>query len=337
MGPLEFGLTGFYPAFDGLKRAVLHESLGFDIQGFSENHSRSTDTFGEMRDAARGTNRIRLSCGPVNFVTRNPGVVAAGIVPIQIISGGRAICNLAAGDSAVAAAGLKPQRIADMERDVKILKTYLVRGEVDFGDRTTRLEWADGLEWDPIPIQICCSGPRSLAMAARHADRICIGVGCNKERLAWALGVIDEELAAIGRDRRSLRIGMFVPLAVSDDRASGRAMLRPRVAAWAHMQSGKGVDLSLQPEILRKVTSVLRDGYDYRFHHPGAAAENPNSAVCDEEFADWMGVGGPTSYILDRMSEFVDMGIDFFMSHLPSPERESFATEVMPKLRALRA
>ena len=66
MRELEFGTTGFYPAFDGIVRARMNEELGFDIQGFSENHSRATDCFGEMRDAARGTSRIRLACGPVN-------------------------------------------------------------------------------------------------------------------------------------------------------------------------------------------------------------------------------------------------------------------------------
>src|SRR5579863_481807 len=156
--PIEFGTTGFYPAFDGAKRAKMSEDMGFDIQGFSENHARATDCFGEMRDAARATSRIKLACGPVNFVTRNPGVVAAGILPIQVLSGGRAICNVAAGDSAVAAAGRQPQRIADMERDLGYLKTYLKGGEVEFGDRTSRLEWADELTWAPLPVQMVCSG-----------------------------------------------------------------------------------------------------------------------------------------------------------------------------------
>lgn len=146
MRPLEFGTTGFYPAFEGAKRAKLSEEMGFDIQGFSENHSRATDCFGEMRDAARETPRIKLACGPVNFVTCNPGVIAAGIIPIQILSQGRAICNVASGDSAVAAAGLKRQRIAGMERDIGYLRTYLDNGAVDFGGgETCRLEWADHL------------------------------------------------------------------------------------------------------------------------------------------------------------------------------------------------
>jgi 5,10-methylenetetrahydromethanopterin reductase len=336
MRPIEFGTTGFYPAFTGAERAKLSEAMGFDIQGFSENHARSTDCFGEMRDAARQTTRIRLACGPVNFVTRNPGVVAAGIVPIQILSAGRAICGVASGDSAVAAAGKKRQGVADMDRDLGYLRTFLDRREVVFDDgRTSRLEWADDLTWDRLPIQMACSGPRSIALAARMADRICLGIGTNLDRVAWALKIVADGLEASGRHRDEIRVGVFAPIAITPDRKSGRAQIRTRVSAWAHMQSGG--DLSQQPEILRRVTSVLRDGYDYSFHRPGAPAENPNSAVCDEDFGDWMGIGGPVSYVIDHMGELVELGVDFFMTALPMAEREPFAAEVMPALRKLRS
>ena len=100
------------------------------------------------------------------------------------------------------------------------------------------------------------------------------------------------------------------------------------------MSSFKGNDLSQQPEIMRRVTSVLRDTYDYSYHHPGAAAQNPNTDACDEEFGDWFGIGGPPSYVVDRIGEMVELGLDFFVTALPSP-REQFAGDVMPALRAL--
>lgn len=337
MRPLEFGTTGFYPAFDGVNRARLAEEMGFDIQGFSENHSRSTDCFGEMRDAARATSKVKLACGPVNFVTRHPGVVAAGIIPIQIISQGRAICNVATGDSAVAAVGKSRQRIAEMERDMSLLRTWLDNGVVEFGDYKSRLEWADNLDWPRIPLQMAASGPRAITLAACKADRICLGIGTDPDRVQWALDIIAQNLEAAGRARDDIRVGLFAPIAITDDRASGRARLRVRASAWAHMQSGRGTDLSQQPEILRKVTEALRDNYDYSFHRPDAPEENPNSAVCDEDFGDWIGIGGPVSYVTERMAGLVEMGIDFFFTALPMPEREPFAAEVMPALRKLRA
>jgi 5,10-methylenetetrahydromethanopterin reductase len=333
---VEFGTTGFYPAFSGATNARLAEAMGFDIQGFSENHSRVPDAFGEMRDAIRETTSIRLACGPVNFLTRDPGVIASGILPIQILSGGRAICGIASGDSAAAAAGRRPQRIAPFERNLAMLRTYLHRGEVEFGDRSSRIEWVKELSFEPPPIQMACSGPKAIALAARLADRICLGIGTNPERVGWALRLIDDELSRHGRERDDLRIGLFAPVALTSDRVSGRAAIRTRVSAWAHMSSGRGIDLSQQPEILRRVTTALRDNYDYSFHHPGAPSENPNSALCDEEFGDWMGVGGPSSYVVDRLGQLVDMGVDFFMTALPMPEREPFAAEVMPAVRALR-
>jgi len=335
--PVEFGTTGFYPAFSGAAMAAASEAMGFDIQSFSENHSMVADCFGEMRDAARETTKILLACGPVNFVTRDPGVVAAAILPLQIVSNGRAVCGVASGDSAVAAAGRRPQRHDALDRDVRMLRTYLHGGDVAVGERTSRLEWADDLTYEPVPIQMVCSGPKAIALAARVTDRICLGVGTNPERVAWALQIIEAGLHESGRDRDDIRIGLFAPLAVTDDRVTGRAAIRTRVAAWAHMSSGPGMDLSEQPEILRRVTSVLRDGYDYRYHRPGVPAENPNSATCDEEFGDWMGIGGPTAYITDRLGQLVEMGVDFFMTALPMPEREAFAAEVMPAVRAMRA
>jgi 5,10-methylenetetrahydromethanopterin reductase len=333
---VEFGTTGFYPVFSGVERAVLSEQMGFDLQGFSENPSRAADCFGEMRDAARATSRIKLAAGPVNFRTRHPGVVAASILPIQLLSEGRAVCGVASGDSAAAAAGLRPQRIDDMGRDIGYLRTFLDGGEVEYPNgKKSHLEWAEELKWERIPIQMACSGPRAIALASRTADRICLGIGTNVEWVARALSIIDEGLEASGRRRDDIRVGLWAPLAITADRASGRKVLRTRVAGFAHMQSGG--DLSRQPEILRRVTSVLRDSYDYAFHKPGAPVENPNSAVCDEDFGEWMGIGGPVSRNVERLGELVEMGIDFFMTALPMDEREVFAAEVMPAVRAVRS
>jgi len=333
MGKLEFGTTGFHAAFEGAASAKLSEDMGFDIQSFGENHARAADCFGEMRDAARATRRIKLNCGPVNFVTRNVGVIASAILPIHLLSEGRAICGVASGDSAVAAADVKPQRLAEMERNIRQLRAYLKGEEVPLGTRTSRIEWAQGLARPPLPIEVACSGPKSIAMATRSADRIYLGIGTNLERVTWALDIISAELATCGRERGEVRIGLFAPLAITDDRQSGRQALRTRVAAWAHMQSGKGTDLSQQPAILRKVTTVLRDSYDYSFHRADAPAENPNTAICDEDFGEWMGIGGPPAYVVDRLGELAELGVDYVMTALPTDERERFAAEAMPKLR----
>ena len=58
-----------------------------------------------------------------------------------------------------------------------------------------------------------------------------------------------------------------------------------------------------------------------------------DKASIDEEFADWFGVGGPASYVADRLGELVEIGVDYFGSALIGAERERFARDVMPAVR----
>ena len=331
---IEFGTTGFCPAFQGAAIAQESEALGYDVQLFGENHTTSADLFGEMRAAAEATSHIRLHCGPVNFVTRDPGVVASAIAPIQIASNGRAICGVARGDSAVAMAGLAPQGQADLSRDLDILRRYLHRETVTFGDRESRLDWIGDLPYQPVPIDMVCSGPRAIALAATKADRIGLSVGSSPERVHWAMGIIDEALAEAGRTRDEVSVGVFLPLAITEHRTEAASALRPRVAGWAHMSSFPGINLESQPDIMRDVTEKLRQDYDYRYHKAGVPLENKNTRMISEEFADWFGLGGPPNYLSEKLIELAELGISSFCMALVGQERERFAAEVMPTVRS---
>ena len=103
------------------------------------------------------------------------------------------------------------------------------------------------------------------------------------------------------------------------------------------MSSFRGIDLSGQPAIMRAVTEKLRHGYDYRYHRSDVPLDNPNTRMVDEDFADWFGVGGPPSYIVDRLAELVELGATYFATAFADAERERFAREVMPAVRVLRS
>jgi len=332
---VEFGTTNFCPVFQGGQIARANEDLGYDVQLFGENHNMAADIFGELRDAARATSRIKLLAGPVNFVTRDPGVIASAIAPIQVLSGGRAICGIARGDSAVALAGRKPQFHADLARDLDLVRRYLARETVMFGARESRLEWLGEHPYTPTPIEMVCSGPRSIALAATCADRIGLSIGANPDRMRWALAIIDAALDAAGRSRADVRIGAYLPVAVTDSRDAGRAEIKFRVPGWAHMSSFAGNDLDAQPEIMRRVTARLRDGYDYRYHRADVPLDNPNTRQIDAEFGDWFGIGGPPAYIAERLHELVELGARTFVTALGGREHERFATDVIPLVRAV--
>ena len=84
---------------------------------------------------------------------------------------------------------------------------------------------------------------------------------------------------------------------------------------------------------MRRVTEKLRRDYDYRYHRADVPLENTNTRMVDEAFADWFGVGGPASYIVERLAELSELGIGYFVSVLMGTERERFAAEVMPAVR----
>jgi alkanesulfonate monooxygenase SsuD/methylene tetrahydromethanopterin reductase-like flavin-dependent oxidoreductase (luciferase family) len=203
------------------------------------------------------------------------------------------------------------------------------------GERESRLEWLDGRAYERVPIAMVASGPKSIRLAARQADLVALSVGCAPERIGWALAHIRDELDICGRPPDELTIGTFVPMAVASDRSTARGILRQRAATWAHMSSYRGNDLGQQPDIMRRVTSRLRDSYDYRYHGPKAKAANVNSDAVDEDFADWFGLGGPPSYLLERLAELVELGISHFSVVVQGEERDRFAADVMPALRSM--
>jgi 5,10-methylenetetrahydromethanopterin reductase len=269
-----------------------------------------------------------------NFVTRHPSVLAAQAAYLQLASGGRAIVGVAKGDSAVGMIGRKPQKHDEFVADARLLRDYLNLGTASTGGYQTQLGWLAGTGYRPVPIEMACAGPRSLRAAAALADRIQLTVGAPPERIRWAVDVIEEGLAAAGRRRSDVKIGALVPLIVDTDRAAAAEKLRTGVAVIAHMASLPGMDLSTQPERLRRVTARLRDAYSYDHHHMEQV--NPMRDLVDAEFAAWYGIGGPPGYVAERMAQMVELGIDyFFLGSIPRADRETLAAKVMPQIRKL--
>jgi 5,10-methylenetetrahydromethanopterin reductase len=317
----------------GAAMAKSYEDLGFDICYFGDNSCFAPDTFGELRDAARATTRIKIATGVTNTVTKHPSWVATSIAPIQILSGGRAVCGLGKGDSSMGTIGRGPQKHAEFVEKAEMLRHYLRREPIPINGWQSRLEWLDNFpDYTPVPLEIMASGPKSIKAAAMIADRVTLAISADPERIAWANAIIDEGLAEAGRSRDEIEVGGFFMFAVDDDRAAAAQRLRVRTKGIAHMASFAGHDLSYQPEILRSATEAMRTAYDYK-HHDNQV-DNPLADLVSAEFAAWFGIGGPTSYIVDRIGQLAEAGLSYvFTADLPDPEWEAFTQVVMPKAR----
>ena len=114
---------------------------------------------------------MRIGTGVTNPVTRHPAVTAAAIAALHVESGGRAILGIGRGDSALAHIGREPARMRTYEGYVRDVRAYLEGESVDQRGFPSRLVWLDQHDLPRVPIDMSCSGPRSIALAAQLADR----------------------------------------------------------------------------------------------------------------------------------------------------------------------
>lgn len=324
----------FAPALGGAALAREAEDLGYDTQLFGVNECQTADVFAELRSAAEATDRIGLGCSVANFVTRHPSVVASAIATVQLASGGRCTCAVGKGDSAVGLVGRAPQRHDEFARDLALLRGYLSGGAVRTGEVDSQLRWLGGTGYTQVPVEVACSGPRTLALAGALADRVALAVGAAPDRIAWAADIVRAGAVAAGRSPTEVQIGAHVPVAIDRSRQRARDELRPSVIGWAHMTSFTRSVVEAQPPILRAVTERVREHYDYRFHSLDESRASPLLAVADDEFVDYYGIAGPPSYVTERLLALTELGLTHLTFVMEGEQKARLAEQVAPALRA---
>src|SRR6266545_2104932 len=143
--------------------AAAAEAEGWDGQMFMDSQCLARDPYVLMGAWAQTTERIKLSTGVTNTLTRHPAVTAGAAATLHAISGGRAVLGIGRGDSALAYLGRSPARLAQFDRALNNIQALLSGGEISFaageseeeagslddlslGDRpkTSRLQWLPG-------------------------------------------------------------------------------------------------------------------------------------------------------------------------------------------------
>ena len=314
--------------------AMAAEQDGYNVALLPDSVNLMGETFTQLALVAAATDTIKLGPGVTNPITRHPATTAAAILSVQHASGGRAILGVGRGDSALGHIGMDiPAPMSVYEPYLRQVKAYLAGEEVDQNGFPSRIRWLDLVDIPKVPIDMSCSGPKTIAMAAALTDRVSLGLGANPERVRWGIDIAHAAAEAAGRDPQSISIGAWVNTTVDEDRARAREAVRGSVAAMAHFQGMPGNTIDEQPEILRRHSARLRTDYDTKMHAQGNA---PHAQALDEEFIDWFSVCGPAREVAERLRELVDLGLDhlYFMGAMLPGSRAAFAADVMPALRS---
>ena len=280
----------------GAEIARRAEARCYDICLFTDSPRLAGDPFAEACLAAKATSSIRLGTGVTNPVTRSTAAISSAIGTLHVESSGRAVLGISRGDSAAAHAGVAPATVASMTAAIRELRDRL----------TSRLTWLAAAGLPPIPIDVACSGPRSIAAAGALADRVSIAVGASPDRVRWALDIARESAAASGRSAGAVRFGAYLNVVVDDHVKVARNLARAGVGVLAHF-SAMPAHPSMVPTAHVPVFERLRHGYEMDRH---TRPHSFQARVATDDFVDWFAVVGSAERCRERLEELIRLGLD---------------------------
>jgi 5,10-methylenetetrahydromethanopterin reductase len=334
------------------------EDEGWDGLALVDSQNLAPDPYIHLALAASATTTLKLATGVTNPITRHPAAVATAIASVQAESAGRAVLGIGRGDSSLAYLGLSPASPVAFERYLVRLQAYLRGDDVPFdvahdggdaagastnlglagGPSSSRIGWLAAVP-TKVPVDVAATGPKVIAIAARHADRITFAVGSDPARVRWALDLSRAALDEAGRPADGVGFGAYVPVVVHPDRDTARILASGGVASFARFSVMHGtvsgpIDASGQAAL-----ESIHDRYDMHHHFTHGS---PQSEGMPPELIDSFGIAGPPSYCVERLSELLSLGLDKLVllgggigmdREANRQSRQLLAEEVLPKLR----
>ena len=324
--------------------APLLEDMGFDIVLCPDTQNLSADPYGQLALMANATTSLKIGTGVTHPVTREPAVTASAMASLQEESQGRAICGIGRGDSSAAHIGKRQATTEELRRCVVTLKRYLNGEAVEAGNMQSPIRWIDPKVISPVPIDIACTGPRTIEMACDVADRVSFAVGSAFERVEWAMNTAKEHLEKTGRSKDSLQIGAYINLICDHDEKRAISLARMLAGLVAHFTAMKGASTEHLPDKLLPVTQQLQTDYDMKNH---SSEKGKHLDLIDDDFIEWFSIVGSPQKCIDRLGKLLDLGLNHIYILGGSPiaeprdarvramveQTEVFANDVLPVLK----
>ncbi len=333
--------TGIEPV---VRLAQSAEECGFETVYIGDSQMIWNDVWVSLGACAMATERVRLGTGVTNTITRHPSVTANAIMSLNMVSKGRAVLGIGAGDSAVRTAGLSPARIKELRERILFMQALLQGEEVD------ALEWGSGIrentwgrettlhlvgaqEWGNIPIQLACMGPKSVKVAGEICDGVIVDghMGGNAEGVRMTVKAASEGAESVGRDPGSLRYIAAIDAAIDDDRGKALDKVRPtaarNIARKPWLPDTLGV---VHSDIVKRVTE------SYKFYQHLDLTAKHREIIPDEVVMKCC-IAGTAQDCIAKGQELKEAGINEISIFITSQDEmvsnnilQRFAKEVIP-------
>jgi 5,10-methylenetetrahydromethanopterin reductase len=325
---------------------------------FMDSQSLCADPYVRMGVWAAATERLKLSTGVTNPLTRHPAVTAAAAATVQSISGGRAILGIGRGDSALAYLGAAPAGLASFRRALQELQTLLGGGEVAFGSHHSLADTASvdtlslggrpvgsRLQWLPqglpkVPLDVAATGPKVIELCAPIAERVTFSVGAIPERVGWGLDLARTARKKEGLDEAGVSYGVQIIVVCHPDLEAVRKVATSMVAPLARFQVIQGDAAGPKSGSDSENFAAIRTGYDMTKHAVVLSDDKIKGATLSWDFVRRFAIVGPPDHCIERLLQLASLGIERFVIVGPGyyPEagpssRSLFVREVLPAVR----
>ncbi|MCH9670565.1 MAG: LLM class flavin-dependent oxidoreductase [Gammaproteobacteria bacterium] len=301
------------------------EDKGWDGLCVVDSQNLSGDPYVALAMAATVTERIGLGTAVTNSVTRMAAATACAIASVDKVSNGRAVLGISRGDSALAHLGLAPARFAQFERYLRHVQAFLRGDSVPFSELEVSADIAPpvedlGLAESPdvsqifwlggdrkVPVEVAATGPRAIALAALHAERVMFALGADPARIAWGIGVAKQARADAGLDPDAIRFGAYVNCVCHSDLTTARTLVRGALSLFARFSILHGKPAGPMPAPMVRALEAFRDTYDMREHSKN---DSPQAEALTVELTDYFAIVGPPQTCIERLTALADRGLD---------------------------
>jgi len=334
---VEFAVAILNDGFEAfLERVRLAEQLGFDMICFGDSQSLLREAYVSNTAMVMSTSRARIAMTVSNPVTRHPAVVASACASLDELSGGRFMLGLGSGDSALYNIGEKGVSVAALESYINTLRDLWTAVPIEHQGKTIRMNWP----WRRVPIMLSAEGPKTLRLAGRLCESVCVGLGLTDDMVSDSLELLSQGAGEAGRSLDDLDVWFFAKGNISDTREGAIDEIKMALAASANHGfrftfEGKRVPQDLQPRILE-----LQRRYRPERHEQ--LGVNPNRNLLDDDpelldfLADRFALAGTVSDVVARLKRLERAGVKkvFFTAIAGDPASlmRRFAEEVRPQL-----
>jgi probable F420-dependent oxidoreductase len=336
---LSFGMTVMPdPPFTRMLDLMqLAERNGFEYGWTYDSHILWQESYALLPLVADKTKRIKLGHCVTNPGIRDPTITASWYATMQDLSSGRMVMGIGRGDSSRRVVGLKPVRVAEFERRLRMMKDLMNGRTVEWNEKELTLEWAKGRA--EIPMHVAGYGPKALAVAGRVGDGVIIQLA-DPQIIQWIMETARTAAKEEGRDPDALQCIVCAPSVISDDIAHARDQVR-----WfPAMVSNHVMDLveryGFESEIPAALTDYVkaRKFYDYKDHSRVGAK---HGEFVTDEICDRFCVLGTPDQAVEKLKELESIGVDQFDLYLMTEgqerELEVYGKEIIPRFAGVAA